>query len=172
MGRIGLAFRAFFSALRGELTAERLQTALTHPLPSATPTPQGKRDQLGRSDAVTLLSALQREARFVDLVEEPLDEYSDEQIGAAARDVLRDCQIVLVRMFALRPVIEEAEQSEVETPSKFSHGRIRIRGKVASDPPFRGTLVHPGWEVSHCELPMWTGEAADESIVAPAEIQL
>ena len=57
--------------------------------PAAEPAPR-------RSDAITLLAALQREARFVDLVQEPLGEYSDDQIGAAARDVLRDCREVLV----------------------------------------------------------------------------
>ena len=40
-----------------------------------------------------------REARFVDLVNESLDGYSDAQIGAAARDVLRDSKKVLDRLF-------------------------------------------------------------------------
>ena len=55
-----------------------------------------------RSEAVTLLAALQREARFVDFIKEPLDGYSDAQIGAAARDVHRDCGKVLDRLLAIR----------------------------------------------------------------------
>jgi hypothetical protein len=44
-----------------------------------------------RSEALNLLAAMQREARFVDFIREPLDGYSDAQIGAAARTVHRDC---------------------------------------------------------------------------------
>ena len=40
-----------------------------------------------RNDAIALLAMLQREARFVDLVSESLDGYSDAQIGVAARNV-------------------------------------------------------------------------------------
>ena len=39
------------------------------------------------NDAIALLATLQREARFVDLVNEALDGYADAQIGAAARRV-------------------------------------------------------------------------------------
>ena len=53
-----------------------------------------------RSEAITLLAALQREARFVDFIQESLAGYTDAQIGAAARDVHRDCGTVLKRMFA------------------------------------------------------------------------
>ena len=42
-----------------------------------------------RSEAVTLLATLQREARFIDFVMEPLASYSDAQIVAVARDVHR-----------------------------------------------------------------------------------
>ena len=59
----------------------------------------------GSSEAITLLAALQREARFVDFIQESLDGYSDAQIGAVARDVHRDCGAVLTRMFALRPAV-------------------------------------------------------------------
>jgi hypothetical protein len=51
--------------------------------PAAAPRP--------RSEALTLLATLQREARFVDFIKESLEGYSDAQIGAVARDVHRDC---------------------------------------------------------------------------------
>ena len=71
------------------------------------------------SEAITLLAALQREARFVDFIQESLAGYSDAQIGAAARDVHRDCGAVLERMFALRPAVAEEEGTEVEVPAGF-----------------------------------------------------
>lgn len=135
------------------------------PKPAAPPKP-------ARSEALTLLAALQREARFVDLVQEPLDGYSDAQVGAAARDVLRDCHKVVHRMFDLKPVATEAEGSSIDVPAGFDAGRIRLTGNVTGDPPFRGTLVHHGWEASHVQLPEWSGSEAAARVVAPAEVEL
>jgi hypothetical protein len=125
-----------------------------------------------RSEAITLLAALQREARFVDFVQESLAGYSDAQIGAAARDVHRDCGAVLKRVFALRPAVTEEEGKDVEVPAGFDAGRWRLTGNVTGEPPFHGRLVHPGWEATTCELPTWSGSAAASKIVAPAEVEL
>jgi hypothetical protein len=125
-----------------------------------------------RSEAITLLAALQREARFVDFIQESLAGYSDAQIGAAARDVHRDCGAVLQRMFALRPAAAEEEGKEVEIPTGFDAGRWRLTGNVTGEPPFQGRLVHPGWEATTCELPTWSGNASAAKIVAPAEVEL
>ena len=110
-----------------------------------------------RSDAITLLATLQREARFVDMVKEPLGNYSDAQVGAAARDVLRDCGQVLDRLFGLAPLVEQEEGSQVEVPAGYDAGRYRLTGNVSGDPPFRGQLVHHGWIATRCEVPSWSG---------------
>ncbi len=128
--------------------------------------------QAARSDAITLLAALQREARFVDFIQESLAGYSDAQIGAAARDVHRDCAAVLARMFALRPAVTEEEGKEVEVPAGFDASRWRLTGNVTGQPPFHGWLVHPGWEATVCELPTWSGSTEAVRIVAPAEVEL
>src|SRR5262249_15954195 len=101
MQRIGIAIRAFFAALLSAAKAQQIKAALDGPalpkqhidenpppkaMPQATATPR-------RSEAITLLAALQREARLVDLVKQPLQDFSDEQIGAAARNVLNDCRV-------------------------------------------------------------------------------
>jgi hypothetical protein len=125
-----------------------------------------------RSEAITLLAALQREARFVDFIQESLAGYSDAQIGAAARDVHHDCAAVLQRMFALRPAVPEEEGKDVAIPAGFDAGRWRLTGNVTGEPPFRGRLVHPGWEATACELPTWSGSASAAKIVAPAEVEL
>ncbi len=118
------------------------------------------------------MSALQREARFVDFIQESLAGYTDAQIGAAARDVHRDCGTVLARMFALQPAVDKQEGDEVEVPPGFDPARWRLTGNVAGEPPFRGRLVHPGWEATACELPSWSGSAAARRIVAAAEVEL
>ena len=125
-----------------------------------------------RSEAITLLATLQREARFVDFIKEPLDSYSDAQIGAAVRDVHRDCGKVLDRLFAIRAMVDQEEGSPVEVPPGFDAGRYRLTGNVAGDPPFRGRLVHHGWEAAEVQLPAWSGTPHSARVVAPVEVEL
>ena len=94
--RIGLALRMFFKILLDGQWATEVQGLLddrTGDRPEAkaagTRSPQSDLPSTPvRSDAIALLETLQREARFVDIVHEPLGDYNDAQIGAAARDVL------------------------------------------------------------------------------------
>ena len=146
------------------------------PVAKPTPSPPPKQPSTPkpavRSEAITLLATLQREARFVDFVQESLAGYSDAQIGAAARDVHRDCGTVLKRLFALAPAAGKEEGAEVDIPAGFDPARFRLTGNVSGQPPLRGRLVHPGWEATICELPIWSGSAAASRIVAPAEVEL
>lgn len=186
--RLWLAIRAFFRILFDrqvaaeiplllEQRAEKpaLERPAVEPPKPATVSPPAKpaaRPQAVRSEAVTLLATLQREARFVDIVKEPLDQYSDAQVGAAARDVLKDCGKVLERLFALRPLVEQPEGSELEAPAGYDAGRYRLVGNVQGEPPFRGRLVHPGWSATRCELPQWSGSPAAATVVAPVELEV
>lgn len=177
MGRIGLAFRLFFRVLFEAALAERARPLLASEVqPAATAAPRPAEPPLkkktGRSDALNLLAMLQREARLVDFLQESIAGYSDEQIGAAVRDVHRDAAMVLDRVFALQPVRDEAEGSAVEVPADFDAARIRFTGKVAERPPFRGTLAHHGWLATQCVLPEWTGDEQAALVVAPAVVEL
>ncbi len=185
MRRVLLVMRAFWSLLCGRVTDEQLEallvttavgsrdehSAVSKVVPT-TEAPLTQQQPLTQSDAITLLAALQREARLIDLIQEPLDNYEDAQVGAAARDVLRDSAVVLERMLALRPVIDRSEGDEVETPDSANAGRFRFVGNVQGEPPYRGRLVHHGWEASILELPRWSGCSEDVSVVAPAELEL
>ena len=184
--RLILAFRAFFATLFGAATAERVRGVLDNralpapekpeekppaPKPEAVRKPEPVKKPV-RNDALTLLATLQREARFVDLTHESLDAYTDQQVGAAARDVLRDCRAVLQRLFALEAVLPREEGASVELPAGFDAGRFRLTGNIVGEPPFRGRLVHHGWEAAKCELPAWTGGPEAARVVAPAEVEL
>lgn len=125
-----------------------------------------------RSDAISLLAALQREARLLDIVNESLDQYSDAQVGSAARDVLRDSGKVIERMFGLQPLTEVADGSPLETPATFDPAEFRLTGNVSGEAPFRGTVVHHGWKATRCEVPKWTGKEAASQIVAPVELEI
>jgi hypothetical protein len=145
-------------------------TAKTVPGPAASRAPKPPAPP-SRSDALTLLAALQREARFVDLVHESLDGYTDAQIGAAARDVLRDCRKTLDRMFQLTPLLDQPEAAAIDIPAGYDPNRYRVVG-APSDPPCRGQLVHPGWQATHCQLPTWQGAEASALVIAPAEVEI
>ncbi|MGA2034659.1 MAG: DUF2760 domain-containing protein [Thermoguttaceae bacterium] len=141
------------------------------PPPQAKPAPSAKPAAV-RSEAISLLAALQREARFVDFIQESLSNYSDAQIGAAARDVHRECGKVLQRMFALQPLLPGPEGAPIEVPAGFDAGRWRLTGNVVGEPPFHGRLVHHGWEAAACQVPLWSGSAASARVIAPAEVEL
>ena len=181
MRRIMLAIRAFFRVLFNAELADRVAAALEgQGLPAAgetvktlpKPTPPATPPKTARSEALTLLAALQREARFIDLVKEPLDNYGDAEIGAAARGVLRDCGAVLERMFALQPLVPEQEGAAVEVPAGSDAGRFRLTGNVTGEPPFQGRLVHHGWQATRCDLPTWSGSNDAARVVVAAEVEL
>jgi hypothetical protein len=184
MGQISTAFRAFFAALLDAGTAARIANVLSGkalpepsaPLPEsgALPTlkPSTMPPQAVQSDAITLLAALQREARLIDFLQEDLSNYADEQIGAAVREVQRDSRQVLQRFFALKPVLQAEEGARIEIPAGFEPGKFRLSGNVSGSAPFHGTLQHHGWEAAQCELPCYTGSAAAANVVAPAEVEI
>jgi hypothetical protein len=95
-------------------------------------------------------------------------------VGAAVRDVHRDCGAVLERLFALRPLLDEPEEAAVTVPAGFDSARFRLSGNVSGQPPYRGALRHHGWKATQVTLPQWTGEHEAEAalIVAPAEVEL
>lgn len=192
--RIWLAIRVFWRVLFSSTVAERVRQIFqevrqqpaeglvggrsseappTVSKPAVPPAqPAAKAPSPARSEALTLLAALQREARLVDLIQEPLDQYTDAQIGAAARNVLRDAARTLERFFGLVPVVQAPEGRFIEVPAGFDPNRYRLVGHVAGQPPYRGQLVHPGWEASRCELPTWSGSPSAARVIAPAEVEI
>ena len=180
MSRIGVAFRALFAALGSSQTAERIDAVLSgRALPKIdsevkSPPPSGPKPDLpaARNEAITLLAALQREARLVDLVKQPLANFSDEDIGAAARSVLGDTAAVLDRFFALQPVVVQDEGTDCEVPKGYDPARYKLTGAAAGIGPFKGKLAHQGWQAGTVKLPAWTGSKDAALVIAPAEVEV
>jgi hypothetical protein len=177
MGRLSIAFRLFFRALKDETFAERGRILLETPIPSLAPAAaaaiaQPPLPQAAQSEAITLLSVLQRESRLIDFLKENMTPYNDAQVGAAARDVHRDAGAALDRMFDLRPVMTQSEGSRVEIAAGTDAACVRLTGNVTGAPPFSGTLRHAGWRASKAALPAWNGSPSAANIVAPAEVEL
>lgn len=121
--------------------------------------------------ALQLLGLLQREARFVDFIQEEVAPYTDAEIGAAARVVHEGCRKVLREHFTIAPVRGEAEGSRVTLPSGFDAAAVRLTGNVVGQPPFTGTLSHRGWQVAQVRLPQLTDTKA-AAFIAQAEVEL
>ncbi|MFM7920333.1 MAG: DUF2760 domain-containing protein, partial [Planctomycetaceae bacterium] len=77
---------------------------------------------------------LQREGRLLDFLQEPIDAFSDAQVGAAVRDIHRGCAGVIERQFAVRAVLDQPEGSRV-TLSQPPGPEVRLTGKSASAAP-------------------------------------
>lgn len=180
---IGTAIRAFFAALGDKQTSDAFLKILNRgqaefevkPIAPKTECPSGgpgdapRKEGPARSDALTLLATLQREARFVDLVQEPLDQFSDAQVGAAARPCLIQCRQTLQRIFDLIPLSEQAEGSPVTVPLNASPLRYQWLGNVKQSSS--GILVHPGWLANRNELGKWTGSSQDANVISPIQVQ-
>ncbi len=176
MGRLILAFKLFFKVLFDKALADRAAGLFASSSPEAArPAPVTAapvKPVSTRSDALTLLSVLQREARLIDFLKEEIAGYDDAQIGAAVRDVHRDAAAVLERLFGLRPLLEETEGSEIALPANPDASRLRLVGNLGGQSPARGRLQHPGWQATKSDLPQFTGSAEAAKIIAPAEVEV
>lgn len=183
MGRLGTALTLFFKILFNRETAEKAQAVLLLPAASESPTAATKAEppkpaappqpaaQRG-VDALVLLAALQREARFLDLFQEDLSSFADAQIGAAVRDVHRDTKATLERIFGIERLRAEEEGASITVPADFNPLELRLIGSVGATPPETARLVHAGWRATKCELPTWNGQAEAAKILAPAEAEV
>jgi hypothetical protein len=75
-------------------------------------------------------------------------------------------------MFAVNPLLDESEGAAIEVPAGFDAARYRLVGNVSGTPPFRGSLVHHGWQATTCELPEWVGGEESARVIAPAEVEV
>jgi hypothetical protein len=162
-------------AVKPVARAEVAKPARSEPDAKPAPVPPDKprvsAAQQHRDGALALLALMQREGRLVDFLREPLDGFSDADIGAAARDVHRGCRKVLDQHLAFEPVMPGAEEAKVSVPKGFDPAEIRLIGEAKGEPPFRGTLRHHGWRVVDAKLPA-LADGIDRMVIAPAEVEL
>jgi hypothetical protein len=162
-GRIRLALRCEWKILRDPSFAAKVEALLAPPKPEAPPKPSGA--------PLRLLALLQREGRLLDFLMEDIQSYPDAQIGAAVRDIHRQCQTALKEHLHLQPVLPQSEGATVEITGGFDPSAIRLTGNVTGQPPFRGTLQHHGWRVKEIKLAP-PPEGQDELVLMPAEVEL
>jgi len=179
LNRITLAFRSFFNILfsgtlsDGVLNGLRLtRRGVVASKPASAPkaAPVAAAPTVRASDgALQLLAILQRDARLVDFLMEDIAGYSDDQVGAAVRELHDQCRDSLRRAVALEPVIDGVEGTFANAPSS-DPSVVKFIGNVPAKPPAGGTLRHKGWKAVKVDLPVLAGR--DATVIAPAEIEI
>ncbi len=159
--RIWLTVRASLRLVRDAEFAGKVKDILDPPKGPVRPS----------GEAVRLFALLQREGRLLDFLLEDIQTYANEQIGAAVRDIHRQCHHALTEHVVLEPVLPHQEGDAVEVPAGFDPSAIRLTGNVTGQPPFRGTLQHHGWRVKELKLAA-PPPAQDELVLQPAEVEL
>ena len=141
----------------------------------AAPKPEIGRPITGRShasvEALQLLEALQRDGRFVDFVQQDIQNFEDAAIGVAARVVHAGCRKVLQHHFEIVPVRDEDEGVSVTLEPGYDSESIKLTGNVAGAGPYRGVVRHRGWRVTRVRLPELV-DGHDAHLIAPAEVEL
>ena len=175
LNRIVLAFRAFFNLMfSGELSAEILialnlsRRSAAVPAKAAAPVPAAP---AGASDgALQILGILQRDSRLIDFLMEDVSAYSDDQIGAAVRELHDQCRDAIARYVTLAPVIDGVEGTYAKAPGQDPN-LVKFVGNVPAKPPAGGTLRHKGWRATKVDLPLLAAKQ-DARIIAAAEIEI
>lgn len=124
-----------------------------------------------RSEALELLAALQREARFIDFIKDDLSESicSQDTLFEVVKMVHDRCAETCEKIFSIRPLSEEingepsdsrsedSTQEDVTTEGSRLHTNKRV--------------IHHGWRATKCDLPVWQGDKRDELVLASCEYE-
>lgn len=156
VGFIGLLVALRQQSLNGASTAPAEPDASAPPIVGAA--------------ALQLLALLQKEGRFIDFVEEEIEPYSDEQVGAAVRSIHSGCREALHERMDIARIYEQEDGASIDIESDYDANLLRLTGNVHGQPPFRGTLEHGGWRVSNVRLPERID--VDPTVLAPAEVEV
>jgi hypothetical protein len=177
LSRILLAFRAFFNILFKGRLSDALASSLGLSRRAAAPASAAKPSAAAPAPAATtsdgalqMLGILQRDSRLLDFLMEDVAAYSDDQIGAAVRELHDQCRDSVSRYVTLQPVIDGVEGTFVQAPSKDPN-LVKFVGNVPAKPPSGGTLRHKGWRAAKVNLPALAARQ-DATILAPAEIEI
>lgn len=171
-----MAFRAFFALLGGSLP-EDIARACGYTKSGAEKKPSPAAPAVKTTDgALQLLGLLQKEARLLDFFMEDIAPYSDEQVGAAVRNVHAQTQDTLRKVLKLAPVVDSVEGTYVKLESLGALGRdpaaVKFIGNLpAQGKPAGGTLRHRGWRADSVDLPAVSGKQ-NLMILGPAELEV
>jgi hypothetical protein len=170
LSRVSQAFRSFFAILfQDELPADIAAAYGYVKEKPAPPPPPVRHEPTARDGALQMLGILQRDARLLDFLMEDIRGYSDDQVGAAVRNLHEQCRQALDRYVKLSPVIDGVEGAYTKIDTVESSA-VKLLGNVpASGKASGGTLRHRGWRADKLEIPT---PGKQVHILAPAEVEI
>lgn len=120
-----------------------------------------------KASARVLLALLQREGRFIDFLEQPVDGFSDADVGAAARVVHAGCKKALAGRVTVAPVLAAEEGARVSLGGQETDVVVAGAGGLRAG---SFTVVHRGWRLTHDDLPSLTA-GHDGALLQAAEVE-
>ena len=173
MKRLIMAMKAFWLVLKGEDLLQRPAKPedskdLGEP---EKPVIEEKLVNNFDSGAVYTLVLLQREGRLIDFLQEQIDDYTDDQIGTAVRQIHKNCHKVLSDYYQVFPILEGTEGGKVSFDKTLDPSTINLTGRPPESPPFHGILRHKGWKVSKLHFPS-RSDAVNPQIIQAAEVEI
>jgi hypothetical protein len=123
------------------------------------------------TSALLLLNLLQKHGRLIDFLHEEIDQFSDEEVGGAARVVHQGLNQVFKEHIKLMPVRSEEEETKITVEKGFDTQAIHLVGNIQGEAPFEGVLTHKGWQLEAIDLPKVT-QRANLKVITPAEVEL
>jgi hypothetical protein len=95
--------------------------------------------------------------------------YSDDQVGAAVRNLHQQSRDTLSRYVTLRPVVDGVEGTATRVETRDPN-TVKLIGNVPADgKASQGILRHKGWRAERVELPK---TPQNVTVLAPAEIEI
>jgi len=150
--------------------AAKLDELLGKPVPGAEPPkPVGPPKPSG--EPLRILALLQQEAKFVDFILDDLSQATPTQIADYVKQMQPKAKETLQKYLKIDTVIAETEGQETTVPVGFDPSTIRVLGNVTGNPPFKGSVDHPGLKVTELKLPP-VPEGQNLFVLQPAEVQL
>ena len=171
MQRILFAIRSFFAILfAGKLPAD-IAEAYGFRKPVTAPAPKPAPQVKASDGAMQILGILQRDARLIDFLMEDISGYSDDQVGAAVRNLHEQARGALERYVTLSPVIDGVEGAYTKI-EKSDAATVKLLGNVpATGKAPGGILRHKGWRAANINLPA-VAVSQNVAVIAPAEVEV
>ncbi len=177
MSRLADAFKAFWSALKGQTPQQEVKPQEPQKeageKPKATEKEKKTNAKVCRESfeagALYTLTLLQREGRLIDFLMEGVEAYEDSQIGAAVRRIHYNCNKALKEYFKLKHIVESPEGSPFSVDGRMDRSKIKLVGNVPDMIPFKGVVQHGGWESAKIDLPD-RNESVNEKVIYQAEV--
>ena len=110
------------------------------------------------------------DGKLIDFLLDNIQNASNDDIGNFVARCNRRRQATLKKYLVIEPVMGQPEGETVDVPKGFDPSAVQLTGNVSGQPPFKGTLRHPGLRVRDQTGNTTRGTGRVHS--APAEVEL